>query len=74
MKKLKRYPERNWLAGICGGIGVTYDVDPTIVRLVFIFATIATGIIPLAVTYLVAWVIVPEANPSGESPASEPSS
>jgi phage shock protein PspC (stress-responsive transcriptional regulator) len=47
------------IAGLCGGIAETYDFDPAVVRLVFLFVDLITGILPLAVVYIVAWIIVP---------------
>lgn len=60
MKTLQRSPDNKWLAGLCGGLGKSFDVDPVIVRLIVIAATLATGFLPLAVTYVVGWFIVPE--------------
>jgi phage shock protein PspC (stress-responsive transcriptional regulator) len=45
--------------GVCGGIAETYDIDPTIVRLVMVFLTLVTFIAPLIVTYIVAGIIMP---------------
>ena len=41
MKRLYRSKSESVIAGICGGIGLTYNIDPTIVRL----ATVALAII-----------------------------
>jgi phage shock protein C len=65
MKRLYRSNGNRRIAGICGGVGEMMDVDPTIVRLVFVVAGLATGIIPFAIGYLLAWWIVPE---EGEMP------
>lgn len=46
--------------GVCGGIGETYGIDPTLVRLVLVFLCLASMIIPLAVTYILSWLIIPE--------------
>ena len=51
------------IAGVCGGIGETYDVDPTLVRLAFVFADLITGVIPLLLVYIVAWIIIPQRPP-----------
>jgi phage shock protein C len=48
------------IAGICGGIGSTYHLDPTVIRLATVFLCIVTGIVPLAVVYLVGWIIIPQ--------------
>jgi phage shock protein PspC (stress-responsive transcriptional regulator) len=35
-------------------------VDPTILRLGFVFLGLATVVFPFLLTYLIAWIIVPE--------------
>lgn len=54
------------IAGVCGGLGEYFDVDPNLVRLGFILTTLATGIMPMLITYIVAWLILPEGKTSGE--------
>lgn len=65
MKRLYRSTTDRKIAGICGGIGETYSFDPTLVRLLFVFLLIATGIVPLLLTYIIGWIIIPEA-PRGQ--------
>ncbi len=60
MKKLYISKKDRKIFGFCGGIGETYDIDPTLVRLVVVFLCFATAIIPVVLTYLAAWIIVPE--------------
>ena len=60
MRKLYLSKTDRQIFGICGGIGETYDLDPTLVRLALVFLCLATGIIPLGVTYFVAWIVIPE--------------
>ncbi len=60
MKKLYISKKDRKIFGICGGIGETYDIDPTLVRLVVVFLCFATAILPVLLTYLAAWIIVPE--------------
>lgn len=58
-KKLMRSKDDRVLAGVCGGIGKYFDIDPTIIRLLWVLLTIfsvGTGII----LYLVAALIMPE--------------
>lgn len=55
-KKLYRSRNDKMIAGICGGLGAYFDVDPTIVRLVAAAgAFMGVGV----VAYLVAWIIIP---------------
>ncbi len=58
-KKLYRSKKNRMLGGVCGGIGEYFDADPTLVRLLWVFASIfsfGTGIL----AYIIAWIIVPE--------------
>jgi phage shock protein C len=59
------------LGGVCGGLGEHVDVDPTIIRLVWVvitLLTIGTGLL----VYLIAWIIIPEEpGESGTLPAGE---
>jgi len=48
------------LGGVCGGIAERFNWDPSLVRLGLVFLCLITGIIPLVLTYFVAWVIIPE--------------
>lgn len=57
-KKLYRSRVNRKLAGVCGGIAEYFNVDPTIIRLVFVILAICAGCGLLA--YLLAWIIVPE--------------
>ena len=60
MRKLYLSKKDKKLAGICGCLGEMYDIDPTLVRLAMVFLCLATGIFPLIVTYLIAWIIIPK--------------
>lgn len=61
MKKLYLTKKNSKILGVCGSIGETYGIDPTIVRLITIFLCLSTGIIPLLLTYFIAWIIMPKA-------------
>ena len=60
MRKLYLSRTDRKIFGVCGGIGETYDIDPTLVRLALVFLCLVTGIIPLLVTYFAAGIIVPK--------------
>jgi len=60
MKRIYRDLDNKMIAGICSGISEILNVDPTIVRLVFVFVTVATGFLPCIAVYLVGWLIIPE--------------
>jgi phage shock protein C len=56
-KRLYRSRTEKMIAGVCGGIAEYLDVDPTIVRVLWVlFAFMAgTGIL----LYLILWVVMP---------------
>jgi phage shock protein C len=47
------------IAGVCAGLAHHFDLDVTVVRILCIFLTLATGVCPGIVTYLLAWILVP---------------
>ena len=63
MKKLHLSHTDVKIAGVCGGIGETYDIDPTLVRLTWIFIGLFTAVFPALITYIIAWFIIPPSPP-----------
>jgi len=59
MKKLYRSHKNRMIAGICGGAGEVYSIDPKLLRLVCVFICLVSGIFPLLITYLIAWIAIP---------------
>jgi len=50
------------IAGVCGGLAEYLDVDPTIVRLVWVaLSVVPGGFIGGALAYFLAWIIIPKA-------------
>jgi len=46
------------LAGVCGGIGEYFDVDPVIIRILWVVSALFGGVGVLA--YIIAAIIIPE--------------
>lgn len=46
------------IAGVCGGLARYFNIDPAIVRLLFVLAVVLGGASP--VIYLVLWLVMPE--------------
>lgn len=57
-KKLYRSKDDCWVAGVCGGIGRYFNLDPTLIRALFVIFTLfgGSGIL----LYLILWLIIPE--------------
>lgn len=59
-KKLLRSRSDRWVAGICGGIGDYFDVDPALVRLIYMLLTFFSAGFPGLMIYLVLWLVMPK--------------
>ena len=62
-KRLFRSKSQKMLGGLCGGLAEYFDVDVSLVRLIFVGVDIITGILPIVLFYLVAWIVVPVEKP-----------
>lgn len=61
-QRLYRSSSNKVLAGVCGGLGDYFDIDPTLLRLITVIATLASAGLGLP-AYLLAWIIIPQALP-----------
>jgi phage shock protein C len=59
-RKLYRSRNRRMVAGVCGGLADYFNIDATVIRVLFLILTVfgGTGL----VVYLVMWIIVPDAS------------
>jgi phage shock protein C len=56
--KLYRSRTDRQLAGVCGGLAEFFNVDPTLVRILFVIGTLMGG--PGLLLYIILWLIMPE--------------
>jgi phage shock protein PspC (stress-responsive transcriptional regulator) len=66
-RRLTRSSSDKVLAGVAGGLGRYFDIDPIIFRIGFVVLVFAGGAGILA--YLAAWVLVPDDPVPGQAPA-----
>jgi phage shock protein C len=59
MKRLYLSDTNKKLAGVCGGLGEYFDSDPTLIRLLAVVIALPTGVIPMVIAYVIAWMIIP---------------
>ena len=57
-KKLYRSHTDSKVAGVCGGLGEYFNVDPTIIRIIAVLLIFADGIGLIA--YIIAWIVMPK--------------
>jgi len=62
-KELRRSPTERKLFGVCGGLGQYFNIDPTIVRIVFVFIVLASFGWGLLIYILLA-ILMPEEKPT----------
>ena len=67
MRKFYRSTDNQLLAGICGGLSEIFKIDANLVRIGLVFLALITYIYPAIITYLVAWMILPEGNVDEEN-------
>ena len=62
-KKLTRSTENRWLAGVCGGLGEYFNIDPTLIRIIVVLATLIFSLgIGGVILYAILWALMPEAS------------
>ena len=72
MKRLYRSKIDRILGGVCAALGEHLDVDPNIIRLIWVAVTILSFGVGVIV-YILAWILIPESGeevalpPTGES-------
>lgn len=59
-RSLRRSATNKYVAGVLGGIAETYDIDATLVRVLFLLSFLLPG--PQLLLYLVLWVVIPAGN------------
>ena len=57
IKRLYRSGKNRVLGGVCGGLGEYFNVDPVIIRILWVAFSLLYGVGILA--YILAWIIVP---------------
>lgn len=59
-KRLCRSKKERMICGVCGGVAEYFNVDPTIVRLLWAALTIFSAFFPGIILYLICCVVIPE--------------
>ena len=59
-KRLMRSTTDRRIAGVCGGVAKYLNVDPTVVRIIFLVALLCGSVGFWA--YLIIWIAAPEEN------------
>ena len=57
-KKLSRPRDGRMIAGVCAGVGRHFQIDATLVRVIWVVGTCLGG--AGIVAYLICWIVIPE--------------
>lgn len=71
MKRLTKSSTNRVMSGILGGVGEYFNIDPVIVRILFVIFAIATGGWGGVVLYLIGMFIIPERDSKWKSDETE---
>ena len=63
-KRLYRDPDDKYIAGVSGGLGAFFNIDPVWIRVAFVVFTFVYGFGPLL--YIILWIVVPKARTTAE--------
>jgi phage shock protein PspC (stress-responsive transcriptional regulator) len=69
-KKLRRSTEDRMIAGVAGGVAEFFDLDSTVVRLVWVLMVVFGGFGVLL--YLIMWIFVPEKGAGDQVSTQQP--
>jgi phage shock protein C len=62
-KKLYRSLNQRMLGGVCGGLSEYFDIDVSLVRLIFVGLGLVTALLPMTLFYIIAVLVVPTERP-----------
>jgi phage shock protein PspC (stress-responsive transcriptional regulator) len=66
MKKLTKSASNKMICGVCAGIANYFGIDPTIIRVLWVLASLFTAGFLGIVAYIIMAVIIPYDNEVGE--------
>ena len=69
-KKLVRSTTDRMIAGVCGGLAKYFNIDATLMRILFVLFALAGG--PGILIYIILWIVMPEEMGVGEPPVVPP--
>ena len=58
-KRIQRSSTNCMLGGVCGGLADYFELDPTLVRVIYVLLTVCTAFIGTLV-YILLWIIMPK--------------
>lgn len=60
MKRLYKSETNKVFAGVMGGLGDYFNIDPVLIRVAYILLDVITGVVPGIIAYFIMAIIVPK--------------
>ncbi|MBO1735884.1 MAG: hypothetical protein DBY16_12865 [Coprobacter sp.] len=61
-KKLTRPMNDRIISGVCAGLANYMNLDPTVMRVIFVLLTLVTAILPCVIAYIAMALIIPQSK------------
>ncbi len=58
-RRLTRSNRNKMIAGVCGGLAEYFDMDPTVVRVLYILVSILSAAFPGVIAYIILMFLMP---------------
>ncbi len=58
-KRLYRLQSNKMIGGVCVGLAQYFDLDVSLIRLIFVGIALITAVFPMLLFYIIAWIIIP---------------
>ena len=72
-RRLMRSVSDRKIAGVCGGVAEYFDIDSTIVRLIWVLLVILPiPLVPAFLGYFIAWIVMPKASSCAPAASQQP--
>ena len=66
---LRRSNDKRMIAGVLGGIAEHFDLDVTLLRVIYVLVSILSAAFPGALVYLLLWILIPTRRTGDVRPA-----
>jgi phage shock protein C len=66
---LRRSREKRMVAGVMGGIAEHFDLNVSLLRVLYVIVSIASAAFPGILVYLLLWLLIPARRPGDTVPA-----
>ncbi len=63
-RPLRRSSTNRQVAGVVGGLAEYFNVDPTLLRVIYVVVSIVSAAFPGLLVYLLLWLLIPPADDS----------